>query len=366
MGGLESVLHVLKVAPSSQGLVFSNTSFQAARISPQTPRAVYFNDDVYVGWVQGGAVLEVAAVDPKAGAVFYSLPQGKTDRPRFVRQTSACLQCHESPHTGNVPGFLMRSVYPGADGTPVYSAGTFVTTDQSPFQERWGGWYADGEVPGSSMANGVANDAAHPEHLFREARPLSEEIDASPYLTPHSDPVALMVLAHQTRLHNLLARANSETTRALADDALLRNILRLRDGKRSETFEVRLKAACEPVVEGLLFSGEAPIPAGLTGSTEFTREFERLGPRDALGRSLRQFDLTGRLFKFPCSYLIYSEQFDALPEQARQYIYRRLWQVLTGRDDSAAFSRLSDGARDSIYQILSQTKAGLPAYWKPR
>src|SRR5205085_6191073 len=104
-GYLPAVLKALKVPVSSQGLVFSRTSLQVDRIAPWTPRAIYFNDDVYVGWVQGGPIMEIASVDPALGAVFYTLRQDPTGRPAFERQTQTCLQCHDSSSsTGGVPG----------------------------------------------------------------------------------------------------------------------------------------------------------------------------------------------------------------------------------------------------------------------
>jgi hypothetical protein len=365
-GWLESVLRELRVPADSQGLVFSKTSFQPTKISPRTPRAVYFNDDVYIGWVQDGTVLEIASVDPKQGTVFYSLPQKKTDHPKFKHETSACLQCHQSQTTGDVPGLLFRSVYPDSEGMPILSAGTFVTTEQSPLSERWGGWYADGKLPDPGMANAIVLDADQPDQFTRSAASLDQQFDVKPYLSAHADPVALLVLAHQTHLHNLLARAAHETTLAVRDEQAIQKLLHEGPDEHSDTTQLRIKSACEPVVEAMLFSGEAPLEGDVCGSTDFARRFEQHGPRDAKGRSLRQFDLHTRLFKYPCSYLIYSEQFDALPEAAKQYIYRRLWQVLTGRDDSRAFSHLPDDRRDSLYEILRQTKAGLPAYWKPR
>lgn len=363
-GWLESVLRELHVPINSQGLVFSKTSFQPAHISPRTPRAVYFNDDLYVGWVQGGAVLEIASIDPKNGTVFYSLPQRKTDRPRFVRETSSCLECHQSQTTGDIPGLLMRSVYPDADGMPVLPAGTFVTTEQSPLKERWGGWYMDGNLPDPGMGNGMVSDLDHPDHLTQSMASLDQQFDVAPYLGGHSDAVALLVLAHQTHLHNLMSRAAAGTRAALKDDAAIRRVLHEDAAAHSDTYDIRLKSACEPVVEGLLFSGEAPLGGDVKGSTDFAREFASRGPRDPAGRSLRDFDLHTRLFKYPCSYLIYSDQFEALPDEAKHYIYRRLWQVLTGRDDSAAFANLSDAQRDAIYQILLGTKTDLPPYWK--
>ena len=366
-GYLESVLRELKVPLQSQGLVFSKTSFQASRISPRAPRALYFNDDVYIGWVHGGDVLEAASVDPQLGPVFYLLPQRDTGRPRFRRENTSCLQCHQSPLTGNAPGLLMRSVYPDSEGMPLLTAGTYITTDQSPYNQRWGGWYMDGQLAKlNTMGGEIARDPDHPEQMSPLETELDRPFDPSAYLTPHSDAVALLVLAHQTHLHNLLTQANYQTRRAEQEEAVLGKVLGGKDAGDSEALTLRIKSACEPLVAAMLFSGEAPLPGPMDGSSGFREYFQNLGPRDHLGRSLRDFDLHRRLFRYPCSYLIYSEQFDSLPARAKAYIYRRLWQILTGRDDCTVFDHLSDNDRDAIYQIIRQTKNDLPSYWKPR
>ncbi|MSO23718.1 MAG: hypothetical protein EXQ58_10825 [Acidobacteria bacterium] len=142
-GYLLSVLKQLQVSVSSQMLVFSKTSFQQYRIAPAAPRAVYFNDNAYVGWVQGGDVVELSAVDPERGAMFYTLDQRKTDKPRFIRRDE-CLQCHASPRTLGVPGHFVRSVFPDREGFPQLQAGSFLTDHSSPLKERWGGWYVTG------------------------------------------------------------------------------------------------------------------------------------------------------------------------------------------------------------------------------
>src|ERR1700719_3691350 len=130
-GYLVSVLQQLNVPLSSQTLVFSKTSSQQHLISPATPRALYFNDSVYVEWVQGGNTLEVAAVDPSQGTMFYRLDQRRLDHPKFVRRQE-CLQCHAAPNTLGVPGLLMRSVFAAADGAPQLQVNSFVTDQSSP------------------------------------------------------------------------------------------------------------------------------------------------------------------------------------------------------------------------------------------
>ena len=367
-GYLKSLLEELKIPVDSQGLVFSKTSLQANLISPDSPRAVYFNDDVYVGWVRNARALEIASVDPVKGPVFYLLPQKSVQKPKFLQQEASCLQCHQSQLTHDVPGFLMRSVYPDHQGMPVFSAGTYLTTDQSPMNQRWGGWYMDGKAGDGGMGNAFVDDPAHPELLAPRSSSLSDLFDTRSYLSPHGDPVPLLVLAHQTNLHNLLTKAALDTHAALAEEkSILEAVGRDgHEGKHLPSTMTRIAAACDPVVKSLLFSGEAPLPSTLEPSTDYARHFQQLGPFDPQGCSLRQFDLQKRMFRYPCSYLIYSDQFNYLPSDARSYIYRKLWKILTGRDSSPAFSHLTDSDRDSIYQILQQTKPDLPPYWKRR
>ncbi len=96
----------------------------------------------------------------------------------------------------------------------------------------------------------------------------------------------------------------------------------------------------------------------------YAREFPARGPRDSRGRSLRDFDLHTRIFRYPCSYLIYSEDFDALPEPAKGLVYSRLLEVLTGNDQSGDFDALSADDRRAVLEILLETKRGLPREWQ--
>lgn len=148
-GYLPSVLKALGIPVSSQGLVFSKTSLQLDRIAPWSPRALYFNENVYVGWVQGGPILELASVDPTLGTVFYSLPQEPSPRPRFAREGSTCLVCHDSSSiTGGVPGLIVRSVVPDKYGYSMAAVHDGPTTDRTAIASRWGGWYVTGTFGG--------------------------------------------------------------------------------------------------------------------------------------------------------------------------------------------------------------------------
>lgn len=360
-GYLPSLLEALQVPQSSQMLVFSKTSLQRQRIAPRTPRAIYFSDDVYVGYCHEGDVLEISAVDDALGAVFYTVEQEELTMRRIMRQTDNCLICHGSSSTRGVPGHVVRSVYSDAQGMPILSSGSYRTDHTSPFEQRWGGWYV----------TGTHGEQKHLGNLVirgREQRPeavdntegqnvaaLDKWIRPADYLTPHSDIVALLVLEHQAMAHNLITHANFATLQALHFDRALSRDLGEESKELRASTQSRIKSACEPLVEGLLFCEEAPLTAKVTGTSEFAKDFEKRGPHDAQGRSLREFDLEKRMFKHPCSYLVYSSSFAALPKPAKEYVVRRLNEILSGTDKSEKFQHLSAGDREATLAILRAT-----------
>jgi hypothetical protein len=379
-GYLPAVLRELDVPASSQGLVFARNSLQRAKISPRTPRAIYFNDDVYVGFVQNGGLIELAAADPKLGAVFYTIDQEGSEAAKpaaadasparfkpaqIVREFGRCLSCHDDEVQVDIPGFKVRSVFPDERGGAIAMGGFHITTHASPLADRWGGWYVTGSIgPQRSRGNSFfarGKGLAPPRPL--DAGPetgapladLSARIDTSAYLTPHSDVVALIVLDHQLEAHNRLAWAAQETLRALHEKA--------EPATPGKSAMRRINSACEPLVEYLLFSGEAKLTSPVSGASPFAAEFAARGPRDSQGRSLRDFDLKSRLFRYPLSYLIYSPTFDGLPPLAKERVYRRLWEVLSGESPSKKFDHLSPADRRAIVEILRQTKPGLPEHW---
>jgi hypothetical protein len=350
-GYLPSVLKALDVPVSSQGLVFSRTSLQVDHISPWAPRAVYFNDDVYVGWAQKAPIMELASVDPTLGAVFYSLDQTETAHPRFERQTRMCLSCHASSETtGGVPGFVVRSVFADRYGYPLTAPGMddSVTTDQTPIDQRWGGWYVTGtgarhrgNIVAPKLANELPSVKAYIAGVTYGANStvtdLHDRFDVKRYLAPTSDIVALLVLAHQSSVHNLITAAGYE-------------------GRIDGDGSPRAKDAAERLVRALLFSNEAPFDGPIAGTSGFAEMFSARGPRDHQGRSLRDLDLKTRLLRYPLSYLIYSAAFDALPPGVKTQVYARLGQVLRGEDTSAPFRRLTPADRQATLEILQETK----------
>jgi hypothetical protein len=294
-GYLPALLRKLDVPASSQMLVFSKTSFQLRRISRRSPRAIYFNDDVYVGYVQNGDVVEISAVDPQLGGVYYTLSQERAERPVIVRDKGQCLICHASSRTENVPGHLVRSVYPDLGGQPQFGSGTFTTDHKSPFSERWGGWYVTGTHGAMRhMGNVASTSKLEPENLDRErganVTDLSDFVNTSPYLEPTSDLVALMVLEHQTQMHNLITRANYEARHAAHYDGIMNAAFKDRPTDYvSDTTKRRIASAGDKLIDYLLFKEEFQLTSPVKGVSTFAEDFAAQGPRDKQGRSLQGF-----------------------------------------------------------------------------
>jgi hypothetical protein len=367
-GYLVDFLKELNVPVSSQTLVFSKTSLQRHRISPATPRALYFNDEVYVGICQAGDVLEVSVADPNLGTVFYAVDQDPDSGGVPQRQTDNCLICHGSSMTQGVPGHMIRSVFVDSQGFPILASGTYRIDHTSALEKRWGGWYVTGThgdqthlgnlvIPGKRVPQPVDNSDG------QNVTELASRVRLDDYLSPHSDLIALMVLEHQAEGHNLLVRASFQTRSALHyQDSLNRELGEKADHEWPSTGS-RIDAAGEPLVRYLLMSGEVQLTAQLAGTSGFAEEFSQRGPRDGQGRSLRELDLRTRLFKYPCSYLVYSPSFDALPERMLEYVARRFEEVLSGKDQSKEFAHLSAEDRRNIREILVETKPELAGRW---
>jgi len=377
-GYLKSVLKLLKVPTDSQTLVFSKTSFQYKKISPDHPRALYFNDDVYVGSVHDGKAIEIVSFDPMQGAIFYLLDEHKVERPVFQRAELDCTQCHIAAGTRGVPGVLLRSISVTSGGTQAAGTPSFITDQESPIKDRWGGWYVTGKTGGQPHLGNVVIDSpegepekkAEPEYaVAKKLIALSNAFDASGYLTPDSDVVAHLVLAHQTQMHNLITLTNYKTRLALyAQAAKNKSDGLAADAPLSDSARQQFERPAEQLLRYLLFVNETPLSASnggrIEGSSTYAKEFQSRGIRDGKGRSLRDFDLRNRIFRYPCSYLIYSASFDALPEPAKGYVYHRLFQVLTGEDRDDDFAKISSEDRRAIFEILLATKPGLPGEWR--
>jgi hypothetical protein len=361
-GYLDSVLAALSIDPASQSVVFSKTSLQSDLISAATPRALYFNDDTYIGWMPGTQILEVATMDSQRGAVFYTLPQPQDGVPRFQRETTRCLTCHDtySMSGGGVPMFLFLSAYSREQNEIITDGVARAADEATPLSERWGGWYVTGRIGGlAQLGNLLPSPSGHLP--ASAAQPLDRGrltglFDTGPYLADTSDAAALLVLAHEVNVHDLMVRASFKSRVLMEQQQPGSGATGLTWEQLSPVTGRRMQALLEPLVRALLFSRAAPLPAPVEGDAAFQRGFEARGPRDGEGRSLRDLDLKTRLFKHPLSFLIYSESFDGLPPLVRSYVYRRLGEVLTGADQSPDFAHLSAADRQAIVEILKATK----------
>lgn len=332
-GFLRSLLAKLDVPVESQILLFSKTGIQHPFTSPENPRALYFNDRVIVGFIPGAPVIEVASHDPNQGVIFQTLKQEALEK-QFVRP-DRCLTCHLSANSLGVPGILVRSMFTEATGRTRPQLGSTIVDHRTPLAQRWGGWYVTG-THGSArhMGNTMVTltmergeDAITDQTLNRST--LDHRVAAGAFPLPTSDIVALMVFDHQGHAMNLLTRLNWETRIAQADGAA--------DFSKGE-----LAGLVRDLVDYFLFVDEPPLPSPVKGVSAFAEVFTAAGVRDKRGRSLRDFDLQGRLFKHRCSYMVYSPAFEALPEIARKAVRARMRDVLNSRHDSAVIEILAD------------------------
>ena len=350
-GYLRSALAALALPVESQGLVFSQTSFQGQLVNVRNPRAVYFNDTTALGWIRGSDMLEAAALDARQGVIFYYLKQEPNDRPRFQRSND-CLACHLSWDTLGVPGLMVQSVNPLPDEN-AYVVG-FTNNHASPWSQRFGGWFVTGSY---GRVPHMGNISVMPEDKGKlkvpDPRALASVeglLDLKEFPSPHSDVVSLLVLAHQVGMTNHITRLGWE---ARADAA-----------RPSDDGRARVKEAAQDLVDYLLFIDEEPLRFPVRGTSGFAEKFSAEGPKDSKGRSLHALDLQTRLLKYPCSYLIYTEAFDALPAPAKAAVYARMWQVLSGAETNRRYARLKPADRVAIIDILRETKPDLPAFFR--
>lgn len=292
-GYLSSLLDALHIPVESQIAVFSKTSIQALLIEPSNPRTIYFNDNVAVGSVHNG-FLELAAQEPGKGIHYYVLLQRPGEK---LTRREDCVRCHRS---GDLQ---VKSAITAPDGIASRESDA---DGRTPFAKLFGGWFVTGSaVPHVHQGNTVfTNTAPHA---------IGPTVD--------SDVVALLVFHHQMRIMNLLAHP----------------------------------ASINDLADALLFIGDAPLPGPVRGNSGFAEKFSATGPRDHLGRSLRDFDLDKALMRYPCSYMIYSDAFDALPAATKDAIYRRMGDILS--------RNFSDSIRKSVIEILRDTKPDLPAWF---
>ncbi len=333
-GYLRDILRALDISPASQVLVFSKSSAQRTFIDPLNPRAIYFNDEIYLGYIPGAPVLELTASDPFLGTVFYTFPQKQTARPSFER-TNQCLECHAASRTLGIPGHLFRSFATDRGGLVDFTELGAQITDRLPLEERYGAWY-------------VSNDIGQARHRGRILAPGGKRpFQVSRYPSEESDLVALLVLGHQIHFHNFLTRLIYGARLAVEQYGHVRY----------------MKPQIDAFLRYVMFLDEAPLARPENQQSPFTKAFAKRARRDAQGRSLRDFDLENRLFKYRCSYLIGADAFQGLEPVVHQEISLRLKEILEAEIPEVPFNAIPRSERSAILGILQETGNSITRFW---
>ncbi|MFT6794386.1 MAG: hypothetical protein ACJAR1_002393 [Rubritalea sp.] len=357
---LKSVLKELNVSVDSQVMVYSKTSLQKKRIFPRYPRALYFSESTHVGYVPGGDV-EVITHDPELGLVFYLInldrvnPDKSSQEAKYgyhMTRRKDCLSCHVSSKTRDVPGLFMRSVVTDDQGEMDFKRESHFVDDETPLEDRWGGWYVTGNWIGIPHRGNDFNGESKLEKLDS----LKGKIEASRYLKDTSDITALLVLEHQCKIHTMLVESKMQYQRAVHLENALKKMGDF-DEENSSSMRVA-KRSTEDLVEGLLFCNEAKIEGtGIEGDKEFEEAFTAKAKLTKSGKHLRKFRLYGRIFKYRCSYMIHSEAFLALPEVIKKLTFQRLHEIMTAEVALEGYEHLKTKEKATILEILQETTA---------
>lgn len=342
-GYLPELLKRLKVGEDSQVLVFSRTSLQQGFIAPATPRAIYFNETVSVSYIPEAPLIEMWAVGRDGAMRFYSVENTRASNAQVQLEDANCNMCHASLHPA-APGPMMMSVSTLSSGNVL--SHDLDTDGRTPIAQRWGGWYVTGRHGDMRHRGNIVADAAGPAaaDAGQNLTSLAGRFAFSQYSRRTSDIVALMTLEHETGFLNFAGHV-----RALSGAGAAPAVL---------------DKAIEDLADYMLGVDAAVLSAPVQGVSGFTERFAAEGVKDPEGRGLRDFDLRTRLFRYPLSYMIYTPAFDGLPPQVQTKLYRRLADVLLGRDTSAKYQSLSAADRTAAFDILKATKPGLPSFWK--
>ena len=346
---LSSLLRALNIPVTSQMLVFSTTSLQLSLISPSNPRALYFNEDVYLGYVPGGRI-EIVSIDPDLGGIYFLVDIPSSMRTLKIERSDRCMNCHATEETGQVPGLVVKSVIPGVSGGSLTSYRLGQVGHQIPLAERFGGWHLTGSSAFSNQwANSIGRMSAGVITLISNAP--AQRFDWGKYPVRTSDVLPQLLHEHQAGFVNRAVEATYRT-RAL-----------LHGAKNPKTPEIEraLDSIAEGFVRYLLFADEAPLPSdGLSVDAAFVLEFQTTRKPTIDGLALKDLDLHGHLLKHRCSYMIYSVAFAGIPAQLKERVYHHLASALSPQLAHKTFSYLAAEERQRIRDILEQTIPDFP------
>ncbi len=347
---LTSLLKALDVPVTSQLLVYSATSFQGGLIRPANPRALYFNEEVYVGFVPGGR-FEVAAVDPELGPVFRIFKPSPDGRPEVTR-TERCMNCHAGRTSKQVPGLVVESVICTNTGASLDGFRREQVGHTIPLADRFGGWHVTGAHEHGNHLGNLMGEAApsSPSGYKRFPDPPGSLFDFDRYPVRTSDLFTHLIHEHQLGFHNLVTLGVYRT----------RDALEAGHGHVSNDDAAALNEIARQLVRYLLFANEAKLPeGGLKPDPAFMKDF--LSRRMAIqnGASLRDLDLHGRLFRYRCSYMIQTPSFAAMPKEFKDRVLAGLSTALREQGAPPEFSYLPQEEKRAIRTILRETKMGV-------
>ncbi len=348
---LASLLRVLEIPVSSQMLVFSTTSLQLRLITPSNPRALFFNEDVYIGYIPGGRI-EVVSVDPNLGGIYYIMDIPRGAEPLRPERSNRCMNCHAAEETGNVPGLVVKSVMPGAHGGSLETYRKNLTGHGVAFAKRFGGWYVTGvEKIGPHLGN-VFGQYSPDGELHKVPIEPGTRFDFLHYPVATTDVLPQLLHEHQVGFVNRAVAATYRTRELIGA------------GRLDDAAITELDAQGRALTRYLLFADEMPFPRGaVVGDPVYKAAFLRTRRPEARGTSLKDFDLQTHLFRYRCSYMIYSAAFAGLPPLMKQRVYRRLGEALDSSRPDAEYAYLPPAEKQSIRAILHATLTDLPPGW---
>lgn len=347
---LLSLLAALDVPASSQMLVFSTTSLQLRLISPSNPRALFFNENVSVGYIPGGRI-EIVSIDPEVGGIYYIFDVPRTGQPLRIERSDRCMNCHAKEDTGMVPGMVMKSVMPGPRGGSLVAYRMGQTGHGIALSERFGGWYVTGKH-GITEHLGNRTGRLSAGQLTTFAMQPGELFNAAQYPIATSDVLPQLLLEHQVGFVN----------RAVEAGYRVRTALFAGNGQLGPGPAAELDEQARTLTRYMLFADEVPLP-GVEGEAQFKTDFARNRQGSRAGASLKDFDLSTRLFRNRCSYMIYSTAFTGLPAEMKQRVYRRIGEALRVEKPDAEYAFLPAAEKKAIHAILKSTVSDLPADW---
>ncbi len=352
---LTSLLKALDIPISSQLLVFSASSLQSEIINPRNPRALYFNEDTYVGFVPGGKV-EVISMDPEMGSIFYIFDRLQRGGPMpLIARSEKCFNCHAGNATHRVPGLIAESVLPMLSGA---SLETYRRDEQGhhiPLNKRFGGWHLTGGHHLTETHANFMGRTSSSRGFVKTAVEPGQMSDLNLHLLPTSDILPNLVHEHQIGFENRVFHAAY----------LFRQLMAQSPGLLPTAAKAEIEKHSEDLARYILFADEANLPRqGIEGDATFIREFQRNKKPTAGGVSLKDFDLSSRIFKYRASYMLYTESWQKLPRELKERVYYKMAEGLRDQNPSPAFAHIPADEKRAIRSILKDTLPGLPNWWR--